>query len=350
MLLIIRVTRGTIHNMESNIPYISSRSRLGSADPISAVVGLLRPRDVSHAAIHATGAWSVRFAPSPHVQLGVVARGDCWLALDGYEAIQLHEGDFYLLANPPRYRLAGDLDAPPQDAPSSWDGTIVIGREEDEETYVCGGRFAFDDNNASVLLDVLPPVVLIRAPDPRGELLAHLSELVLDEIESNAVGRSLVLDHLTQILLVHMLRAHAEQADLPVGWLAALRDDGIGDALRTMHADVARRWTLAELAGIARMSRSAFAATFKRRVGAAPLDYLIQWRMSLAKDALSRNTRSISELASATGYESESAFSSAFSRVVGRSPKHYRDASHTPQDGPTNDRLSSVNRQSSASE
>ena len=126
---------------------------------------------------------------------------------------------------------------------------------------------------------------------------------------------------------LHVLRAHADRTDHPVGWLGALRDGGVGAALRAMHADVSRRWTLQELVGIARMSRSACAAAFKRQLGTPPGEYLIQWRMSLARDALRRSTCSISELAVATGYESESVFSTAFRRVVGSSPKQYRDAS-----------------------
>lgn len=92
-----------------------------------------------------------------------------------------------------------------------------------------------------------------------------------------------------------------------------------------MHGDIAHRWTLDELARIAIMSRSAFSASFKSQVGVAPLEYLIEWRMAVARDALRRNTRSISELAFATGYESESAFSTAFRRVVGSSPKQFSD-------------------------
>jgi transcriptional regulator GlxA family with amidase domain len=135
-----------------------------------------------------------------------------------------------------------------------------------------------------------------------------------------------VLDRLAQVLFVHMLRAHADRPTRPAGWLGALRDDRIGAALRAMHADMAHRWTLEELAKIAKMSRSAFAASFKNQVGRAPLEYLIQWRMAVARDALRRNTHSISELTFATGYESESAFSTAFRRVVGTSPKQFRDA------------------------
>jgi AraC-like DNA-binding protein len=128
---------------------------------------------------------------------------------------------------------------------------------------------------------------------------------------------------------------HARRPLRPLG---ALADDGIGAALRAMHADVAHRWTLKELASISCMSRSAFAASFKRQVGLAPLEYLIliDWRMSLARDALRRNTRSISELASATGYQSESAFSTGFRRVVGSSPHQFRDSARTALDSRPN--------------
>lgn len=100
-----------------------------------------------------------------------------------------------------------------------------------------------------------------------------------------------------------------------------------------MHTDAAHPWTLKELAGISHMLRSAFASSFKSRVGTTPLDYLIQWRMSLARDALSHGTRTISELAFMIGYKSESAFSTAFRRVVGSSPKQFRISS-TGADNP----------------
>lgn len=102
---------------------------------------------------------------------------------------------------------------------------------------------------------------------PQGESLAHLNQLLVSELETAARGSSLVLDHLAQILLVHVLRAHANRTDRPAGWLAALTDDRIGVALRAMHADMGRRWTLVDLAELAHMSQSAFAASFKQRVG-----------------------------------------------------------------------------------
>ncbi|MFE7077802.1 AraC family transcriptional regulator [Streptomyces sp. NPDC057620] len=201
---------------------------------------------------------------------------------------------------------------------------VRIGATVDEDTYVCCIEVLFEEANASVLFDVLPPVVLVRAGDPRGALLSNLSALTVAEMESAGVGRPLVLEHLAQLVLVHMLRVHSDQTDRPVGRLGALVEDGIGAALRAMHADASSRWTLDDLAAIRRMSRSAFVAAFKAKVGTAPLTYLIERRMS-PSDALRSGTRPISELAAATGYESQGAFSTAFRRVVGACPRHFRD-------------------------
>lgn len=320
-----------MNNVGSEKLYGSSRrgGAVGAGDPIVDVLRLLRTQAVVPARVHAASPWAVRFDPRTHVKLGVVLMGECWMALDGCAPVLLHKGDFFLLNNPPSYTLADTLDPAPGRAvafhESEHDGEVRIGPVADEDTYVCCIDFVFEQANASVLFDVLPPVVLVRAGDPRGALLSNLSALTVAEMESAGVGRSLVLEHLAHLILVHMLRVHAGQTDQPVGWLGALVEDGVGAALRAMHADVGRRWTLDELAAISHMSRSAFAAAFKAKVGTAPLTYLIEWRMSLARDALRTDTRSISELAAATGYESESAFSTAFRRVVGASPRHFRD-------------------------
>lgn len=307
-------------------------TRAAASDPIADVIGLLRPRAVGQC-IHAAGPWALRFEPFPHVRFGTVVRGDCWLSVEGREPVLLRRGDFFLLGNPPEYVLGSALSVRPRSAKAllatSPDGGLRIRPDQEEETFVCGGHFVFDDDNAPLLLDFLPTLVHVRPGDPREKLFADLSELLVHEVETSAAGGSLVIDRLAQVLLVHMLRAHVDHPSRPVGWLAALRDDRIGTALRAMHADLSRRWTLDALARMSRMSRSAFSAAFKAQVGQAPLAYLIAWRMAVARDALRRNAQSISELAFATGYESESAFSTAFRRVVGASPKQFRQRSRT---------------------
>ncbi|MDB4943239.1 MAG: Transcriptional regulator, AraC family protein [Labilithrix sp.] len=297
------------------------------SDPVAEVISLLRPRAVGGCLL-ATGPWALRFDPYPHVRFGIVVRGESWLAIEGEAPVLLRPGDFYLLGNPPAYVLASALTVRPRSAraliAASPDGAVRLGPPSEEDSFICGGTFSFDDRNAPLLLDVLPTLVHVRAGDPRGAHFVSLSQLLAAEIETTAAGSSLVIDRLAQVLFVHMLRAHADRPERPAGWLGALRDDRIGAALRAMHADVSHRWTLEELARVAGLSRSAFAASFKGQVGTAPLEYLIEWRMAVARDALRHGTRSISELAFAVGYESESAFSTAFRRVVGIPPKRFR--------------------------
>ncbi|MCS5717713.1 AraC family transcriptional regulator [Herbiconiux sp. CPCC 205763] len=301
---------------------------LGFQDPVADAIGLLRPSTVVGPSLRAAGEWALHFDPFPHVRTGGLISGTCWLIIDGHEPVLLRAGDTFLLGNPPPYVLASSPDVTSRPAaPIFADaeaGLVRIGPESEEDVYLCVGHIAFDERNAALLTDLLPSLVVVRVDDPHGARLAQLIDLLAEEVEVAAPGGALVQNHLAQILLVHMLRVHAGRTYRPTGWLGALNDDAIGAALRAVHADVARSWSLKELAEISHMSRSAFAQAFKNRVGVPPLEYLIQWRMSLARDALTRDYLSISELALETGYLSESAFSTAFRRVVGSSPAQFR--------------------------
>ncbi|MGU3435907.1 AraC family transcriptional regulator [Actinomycetes bacterium M1A6_2h] len=301
------------------------REGLPPADPLVGMIGLLRPLAVDAASLHAEGRWTAHLGAQPGVKLGVVAKGTCWLTGNGREALLLQEGDFFLVTGLNSCTLMSASTSAGLSTNVHWGGPVRVGDEANEDTYVCGGAFSFGDADARTLA-LLPPLVLVRAENPRGKLLAHLSALLMAEIDTRAVGGPSVIDHLTQVLFIHMLRAHAEQADQPTGWLAALADDGVGAALRALHEDVGRRWTVDQLARIARLSRSAFAAAFREKVGNTPVDYLIEWRMNIARDVLRKDRMSISQLAMAVGYESESAFSTAFRRVVGTSPANYRNS------------------------
>ena len=125
-------------------------------------------------------------------------------------------------------------------------------------------------------------------------------------------------------MLVQALRLHlAEGLKGGVGWLFALADQQMSAAINAMHHDPAHAWTLQELAGHAAMSRSTFAMKFKQTVGASTIEYLTRWRMLLAADRLANSSDPVSVIALSLGYESESAFSTAFKRVMGCSPRQY---------------------------
>lgn len=267
---------------------------LGFNDPVADAIGLLRPRTVIGPSLRAVGEWALRFDPFLHVRIGGLVRGTCWLILDGHEPVLLQAGDTFMLGNPPPYVLASTPGARPRPAAQVWagaeDGLVRIGPESEDDLYLCVGHIGFDDDNAALLTDLLPPLVIVRVADPHGLRLAQLIDHLATEVGIAAAGGPLVQNHLAQVLLVHMLRAHAGQTNWPCGWLGALNDDGIGAALRAVHADMAHSWSLQELAEISHMSRSAFAQAFKSHVGVPPLEYLIQWRMNLARDALARGT------------------------------------------------------------
>jgi AraC-like DNA-binding protein len=126
------------------------------------------------------------------------------------------------------------------------------------------------------------------------------------------------------MMLVQALRLHlAEGLKGGVGWLFALADKQMSAAMNSMHDDPAHRWTLEELGKRAGMSRSTFALKFKQTVGESPMEYLTRWRMLLAGDKLTNSRDPISVIALSLGYESESAFSTAFKRVMGCSPRQY---------------------------
>ena len=131
---------------------------------------------------------------------------------------------------------------------------------------------------------------------------------------------------LTQLMFVQILREYLQTTtDLPCNWLKAVSDKRLQPALALMHNDPAQNWQLSELARAAAMSRTSFAVYFKSIAGVAPLTYLTQWRMYLAGQSLRQSELSVSTLALQYGYASESAFSTAFKRINGVSPRNYRN-------------------------
>jgi AraC-like DNA-binding protein len=144
------------------------------------------------------------------------------------------------------------------------------------------------------------------------------------ELRERQPGDVLVVQHLAYMMLVQALRlCLAEGARGGVGWLYALADRQMSAAISAMHDDPAHRWTLQALAERAGMSRTSFAVKFKQTVGVSPMDYLVRWRMMLAGDRLTHSSDPLSAIAQDLGYESESAFSTAFKRVMGCSPRQY---------------------------
>lgn len=183
-----------------------------------------------------------------------------------------------------------------------------------------GGTFEVDTANAA-LLDLVSQTIHVRAAEFDTSRLTRVVDLILDEYASQRPGRETILQHFLEAMLVEALRWPClGSRSVPPGIIAGLRDAAISRTLRAMHADIGYGWTVATLAKRAGMSRSAFATRFAATVGCAPMEYLGRWRMSVAQDALHHGRRPLEQVAAEIGYQSASAFSTAFRKRLGIAP------------------------------
>lgn len=312
-------------------------------DPLSDVLSLLKPRSYKCGGFQAGGDWAVRFDRHDGIKCYAIVSGQCWLVVEGAPApAHLNAGDCFLLPRGWSFRLASGLDVPPVDGMTVFptlprhDGIARFkgggsgngGGSDDGDFSLLGGHFILDGSPAGLLLGELPPIVHIRSDVGRAALRGSIDQM-RRELRDPQPGSFLVAQHLAYTMLIQALRLHLTDGGRDsVGWLSALADKQMSAAIAALHNDPARRWTLRQLADHTGMSRSTFALKFKATVGQAPMEYLTRWRMLLAGDRLEHTGDSVAVIALSLGYESESAFSTAFKRVMGRSPRHYgRDRS-----------------------
>jgi AraC-like DNA-binding protein len=296
-------------------------------DPLSDVLALLKPRSYASRGFGVKGKWSVQFPNYDGIKCYAVISGKGWLSVEGIpQPVQLEVGDCLVLPKGRPFRLATDLDVAPIDYRTFLSAaklTDTPSRDGSDDCFIAGGHFSFTRSHASILLDVLPPIVHIQKESDRAALRWCI-ERMTQEIHEPQPGGALIAEHVAYMMLIQALRLHlAEGLKGGVGWLFALADKQMSAAITAIHDDPAHHWKLEELAKRAGMSRSIFAVKFKQKVAASPMEYLTRWRMLLAADRLKSSRDSISEISLSIGYESESAFSTAFKRVMGCSPRQY---------------------------
>jgi AraC-like DNA-binding protein len=299
-------------------------------DPLNDIFAAMRVESALYARLQARAPWGVSLTAGKSARFGMVVDGACWLSVPGMAGpIRLTAGDCYVIIHGLPYRLQDDLasPAPPcteviQSRISAPGGAVEIGGDGAPATVITGW-FVFDAQSAKPLMDLIPPLLHVRMDQERTELLQSTLQLFARETAERGLGSDLVVSRLADVIFVQAIRAHVAAAG-DGGWLSALADRRLGGALRAIHRDIARSWTVEALAGEAGLSRSAFALRFKQRVGETPLDYVTRWRMFRAGCLLRQSEEPIARIASRVGYESEAAFGKAFKRAVGQPPGSYR--------------------------
>ncbi|NIE62935.1 AraC family transcriptional regulator [Burkholderia sp. Ax-1719] len=292
-------------------------------DPLAEVVMLLQPGARFSKLVHGASPWRISRSDAGEPFYCVILEGGCRIAIDGHEPIELLTGDFVLI--PAAYGVAmSSLVPPPSGVETSapvalGNGEYRIGPADNPvDARMMAGHCSFGSPDASLLVSLLPQIVHVRGE----QRLATLVELVREESREQRPAREVVLSRLMEVLLIEALRSMAQTNASP-GLVRGLSDRRLALAIRAMHEAPTRAWTVAELAKQAALSRSTFFERFNHAVGVAPMEYLLTWRMALAKDLLRRNEGRIAEIAQRVGYSSASTFSVAFTRHVGRPPTQY---------------------------
>lgn len=299
-------------------------------DPLAELIALLRPAEVHAKSISGTGAWGVRYAPYGHPGFCVVTEGACLLRVEATEPIRLEAGDFVFLPTTPAFVLSGfeTVDPQPLDpAAASRQVTRIHhgSREGEPDVRMLGGYFVFGSPDTTLLTQFLPKVVHVHGV----ARLETLVRLVQEETAQALAGRELVLARFVEILLIEALRAAPGQG-APASLLRGLADERLVASIRAIHADPSRAWTVEQLANVTALSRSAYFQRFTHALGLPPMEYLLTWRMAIAKDLIARGRIPMEQVAERIGYSSASTFSTAFRRHVGRSPRSYaRERNHT---------------------
>lgn len=294
------------------------------SDPLSDILALSGLRAECSVRLQAGGRWALQFRPI-ELKFNVVRRGECWLRMDDMAPCHLKIGDCFVIARKPFILASGpDVEAINASEVFSHAGaSAVFGIGDDVE--LLGGSVSMAGPAATELLDVLPSALIIRAEFAGASSFGWLLDELDREWRSSQPGAHAMCTDLLRLIFVRVLRHHISVSDAAdLNWLAALGDPIIAAALRAIHGALEKPLRLAEMARMAGMSRSGFAALFKARLGLAPVEYATRWRMHVAASLLRNGRSKITTVAASLGYLSDAAFGAAFRRVYGKSPGQYR--------------------------
>lgn len=293
-----------------------------TVDPLAEIVTLLQPSARFSKLVECAGSWRIRREATGEPFYCAILEGSCRVTFGGGRSFVLQAGDFVLA--PAMQELVNESIDAPTDLSDMVpmqvnEGYFRVGRRDGPaELRMRIGHCGFGAPDSALLVSLLPDVVLVR-DRPR---LATLMELVDEETRMQRAAREIVLERLLEVLLIEALRSGTETTSAP-GLSRGLGDERLAAALHAMHARPEQSWTVNDLANEAALSRSAFFARFNRIVGQSPMEYLLAWRMAIAKQLLRNSNLGIEQVAERAGYSSASAFSVAFARYAGMSPARY---------------------------
>lgn len=305
------------------------------SDPLGETLYQLRLNGSLYCRSELTAPWGVEMPPfDGKMMFHIVTTGRCWLQVGNEEPYQLSQGSLALVPHGRGHRIFSDKAAPmdnlfdiPVDQISERFEVMRHGNGGQLTELTCG-VVSFEHMAGQQLIRQLPEVIVMDSwnAESTGWLQSTLL-FIAHEARTLKPGGETIITHLADILIIQAIRGWIESApEANEGWLAALKDKHIGQALACMHKNPEYDWTVDSLAKEVGMSRSGFSARFTELVGDSAKSYLTAWRMQLAKTKLLSTSLPIGVIAEQLGYNSEAAFSRAFKRIIGKSPGSVRHA------------------------
>lgn len=304
-------------------------------DLLSDILGVMQLTGTLYFRTSFTSPWGVEVPQFENVaRFHFAHRGRCFVRIDGVEApVLLEQGDLIIIPRGARHILsdpidaeAGSVDHVVQESGFTGQGALVYGGDTPgHETQLICGHFAFDPGARHILLDSLPSHIRLKdygksTPD----WLSDTLKIIGGEAGTDALGSDLIALKLSEIIFTQAIRTFLAADGRHQPGLAGFSDARICRALETIHADPSKPWTVADLARIAGLSRTAFSNRFHELLAQPPLGYLTGWRMQLARRLLIDSTLPIIDVAERSGYQSEAAFGRVFKKHFDIPPASYR--------------------------
>jgi AraC family transcriptional regulator, activator of mtrCDE len=259
------------------------------------------------------GRWYEKEPQTERGQFHLIGEGECWVISAALPMpLHLKHGDLVVFPHGSAHVLCSQ----PPDHPAAE-------VHDTSFTAMLCGELDFVSSRRNPVLAALPNCFVVHSSDG-GQAFRHLADLLIHTARSGVFGQQIIMDKLADSLFVMAVCAYAEQSGDSRGLLAALSDVRLAKALAAMHAEPGRDWSVEGLAGIAGMSRTAFAVAFSDALGASPFQYLTEWRITEARRLLQDRRLSVAHVAEQLGYQSEAAFRRTFKRVEGVGPGHIR--------------------------
>ena len=265
------------------------------------------------------GNWAVDTSGSRQATFHVVARGSCWLHMPNSEQSEpLRAGDLVVFPRDAEHLISSSEHRPGPEVPRNQ--PVEADATGPSTSMICG-YFKFDECRWNPLLDAMPEYLVIRSEmTPNTGQMDSLINFISYEADAGLLGADVVINRLSDVLFIHVVRTYIAQHKPDTGFIAALADSKLAKSLDAFHQQPEQSWSVESLAKAAGMSRSGFAEHFHHVTGQTPMQYVTQWRMQKAYDLLTNTEQSTQKIAEQCGYQSEASFSKAFKKFFAKGP------------------------------